>query len=62
MSNTVKKDILSHISLTQWRDFTYDSAKYTLRLLIKPKPAGKNSNDEQCQKFVFLKLKQKCST
>lgn len=62
MSNTVKKDILSHISLTEWRDFTYDSAKYTLKLLIKPKPAGENSNDEQCQKFVFLKLKQKCST
>ena len=48
MSNTVKKDILSHISLTEWRDFTYDSAKYTLKLLIKPKPAGENSNDEQC--------------
>lgn len=62
MSNTVKKDILSHISLTEWRDFTYDSAKYTLKLLIKPEPAGKNSNDEQCQKSVVLKLKQKCST
>lgn len=60
MSNTVKKDVLSHIILANRRDFTYDSAKYTLKLLIKTKPEGKNSNDEQCQKFLFLDLKYKC--
>lgn len=57
MSNTVKKDILSHISVANRRDFTYDSAKYTLKLLIKTKPEGGHSNDEQCQKFLFLDLK-----
>lgn len=42
MSNTVKKkkDTLSHISLAEWRGFTCDSAKYTLKLPIKPKPEG----------------------
>lgn len=54
MSNTVKKkNILPHISLANRKDFTYDSAKYTLKLLIKAKPEGKNSNDEECQKFLF---------